>query len=112
MTKIDLTSLSAAELRTLLEDVKAQLEKTEEEERRLAYEAIVEAAKKVGLAPKDILRRYGAEPGVAVVKENAGPSYRNPANAAETWTGRGRKPKWVIEWLDAGKSLEDLLAEK
>ena len=113
MTKIDLTTLSAAELRTLLEDVKAQLERTEEEERRLAYEAIVEAAKKVGLAPKDILRRYGAEPGTAaVVKENTGPSYRNPANAAETWSGRGRKPKWVIEWLEAGNSLEKLLAEK
>lgn len=113
MTKIDLTTLSAAELRNLLEEVKTQLEKTEEEERRLAYEAIVEAAKKVGLAPKDILRRYGAEPGTAAApKESAGPSYRNPANAAETWSGRGRKPKWVMEWLDAGKSLDDLLAEK
>ncbi len=111
MSKIDLTGMSVAELRALSEEVKIQLEKTEEDERRQAFEAIVEAAKKVGLAPKDLLRRYGQDaPAAAAAKEAPAAAYRNPANAAETWTGRGRKPRWVIEWLDAGKSLEDLQA--
>lgn len=26
-----------------------------------------------------------------------------------TWSGRGRKPKWVAEALDRGKQLDDLL---
>jgi DNA-binding protein H-NS len=109
MSKIDLTGLTVAELRSLSEEVKNQLAKAEEDERRQAFEAIVEAAKKVGLAPKDLLRRYGQEGAAAATpKEAAAAAYRNPANAAETWTGRGRKPRWVIEWLDAGKSLEDL----
>ena len=111
MSKIDLTQLTVAELRSLSEEVKNQLAKAEEDERRQAFEAIVEAAKKVGLAPKDLLRRYGQDGGgaaPAAPKEAAAAAYRNPANAAETWTGRGRKPRWVIEWLDAGKSLEDL----
>ncbi len=34
--------------------------------------------------------------------------YRNPDNFSDTWTGRGRKPKWVEALLDAGKSLEDI----
>ena len=34
--------------------------------------------------------------------------YANPANPEQTWTGRGRKPNWVIEALDNGKSIEDL----
>jgi len=34
--------------------------------------------------------------------------YRNPDNFSEAWTGRGRKPKWIIALLDSGKSLEDL----
>lgn len=111
MSKIDLTGMSVAELRALSEEVKIQLEKTEEDERRQAFEAIVEAAKKVGLAPKDLLRRYGQDaPAAATAKEAPAAAYRNPANAAETWTGRGRKPRWVTEWLDAGKSLEDLQA--
>jgi DNA-binding protein H-NS len=33
--------------------------------------------------------------------------YRNPTNPSETWSGRGRKPKWVEEKLAAGRSLEE-----
>lgn len=36
------------------------------------------------------------------------PKYRNPANKSETWTGRGRQPKWVAASLKSGKKLEDL----
>ena len=38
------------------------------------------------------------------------PKYRNPANKQETWTGRGRQPKWVVALLKAGKKLEDVRA--
>ena len=33
--------------------------------------------------------------------------YRHP-NLTQTWTGRGRAPKWVRDWIDAGKTLESL----
>ncbi|HAZ7924890.1 TPA: H-NS histone family protein [Escherichia coli] len=32
----------------------------------------------------------------------------NPDDQWETWNGRGRKPKWVKEWLAKGHSLEEL----
>jgi DNA-binding protein H-NS len=35
------------------------------------------------------------------------PKYRNPATG-DTWTGRGRQPKWVEQALASGKSLTDL----
>jgi DNA-binding protein H-NS len=35
------------------------------------------------------------------------PKYRNPANPAETWAGRGRQPRWVTEQLSSGKKLDD-----
>ena len=35
------------------------------------------------------------------------PKYRNPANKTETWTGRGRKPLWIIALLKSGKKPED-----
>jgi DNA-binding protein H-NS len=35
--------------------------------------------------------------------------YRNPDNPAESWSGRGRKPKWVADKIAGGKSLDDLL---
>ena len=37
------------------------------------------------------------------------PKYRNPANPQETWTGRGRQPRWLAAETTAGKKLEDFL---
>jgi DNA-binding protein H-NS len=34
--------------------------------------------------------------------------YRHPENPKLTWTGRGRKPSWIAEALEAGKSLDDV----
>ena len=34
------------------------------------------------------------------------PAYRNPNNPAETWTGRGRKPRWLVAALDAGSTVD------
>ncbi len=33
--------------------------------------------------------------------------YANPDNKQDTWTGRGRKPNWVIERLRKGAKLAD-----
>jgi DNA-binding protein H-NS len=35
------------------------------------------------------------------------PKYRNPANAAETWAGRGLKPRWLVAAIKEGNKLED-----
>jgi DNA-binding protein H-NS len=42
------------------------------------------------------------------VTRKVAPKYRNPANAEETWAGRGRKPKWVEAHLAAGGSMDDV----
>ncbi len=33
--------------------------------------------------------------------------YRNTDNNEETWTGRGRKPTWLVDALASGRKLED-----
>jgi len=42
-------------------------------------------------------------------RSQVAPKYRNPDNHSETWSGRGRKPKWVEDKIAGGKSLNDLL---
>lgn len=37
------------------------------------------------------------------------PKYRNPDNANETWTGRGRQPRWLTAYTDAGRNRDDFL---
>jgi DNA-binding protein H-NS len=35
------------------------------------------------------------------------PKYRNPAQPAETWAGRGKQPRWLTAQLRSGKKLDD-----
>lgn len=37
------------------------------------------------------------------------PKYRNPGNAAETWTGRGQHPRWLAAEVAKGRKAEDYL---
>jgi DNA-binding protein H-NS len=35
------------------------------------------------------------------------PKYRNPADPAQTWAGRGKQPRWLTAQLRSGKTLDD-----
>lgn len=35
------------------------------------------------------------------------PRYQDPANQFQTWTGRGKRPNWLKQYLEAGRSLEE-----
>lgn len=38
---------------------------------------------------------------------NKAAKFVNPDNRAETWTGRGRKPNWLVAKLSKGAKLQD-----
>jgi DNA-binding protein H-NS len=35
------------------------------------------------------------------------PKYRNPADPSETWSGRGKQPRWLVALLRTGKQIDD-----
>jgi DNA-binding protein H-NS len=39
------------------------------------------------------------------------PKYRNPGRPSETWSGRGRTPRWVAVQLSQGKKIDDFRIE-
>jgi DNA-binding protein H-NS len=39
------------------------------------------------------------------------PKYRNPAEPSETWSGRGKRPRWLTAQLRSGKRLDDFLIQ-
>ena len=43
-------------------------------------------------------------------KTNKVAKFVNPDNPAETWTGRGRKPNWLVAKLKKGAKLESFAA--
>ena len=39
------------------------------------------------------------------------PKFRNPEQPSETWTGRGKKPRWLTAQLKSGKQINDFRIE-
>ena len=44
-------------------------------------------------------------------KRAARAKYRHPENAENTWTGKGKPPKWLQEKLDQGASKDEFLIQ-
>ena len=98
---MDLSNLSVSDLRTLQENIKQQLKKREQQELSQAREKILEIAQSIGVSVKELIGSgIRAKTGTVAVQ------YRNPNDASQQWTGRGRQPKWVKEWIESGKSLD------
>lgn len=62
------------------------------------------AKKTAGKAAKKVAKARKAVKKVA-------PKYRNPENAKETWTGRGRQPLWMAAQVKKGKKPEEFLIQ-
>jgi DNA-binding protein H-NS len=97
---LNLEKMSVSELRALQDSIKSALKKREQEELTKAREQILAIAQSVGVSVKDLIGT-GAR-----VKNSVAMQYRNPADATQQWSGRGRQPKWVKEWVESGKSLD------
>ena len=97
-----ISNLSYAELLTLRTDVDAELKRREHEEKAKARKQIVEIARTHGLSVEEIMKKSGT------VRKPVETKYQHPSNQELTWTGRGRKPIWVQEWLKNGKDLRDI----
>jgi DNA-binding protein H-NS len=35
------------------------------------------------------------------------PKFRNPLQPSETWSGRGKKPRWMTKLLKSGRKMDD-----
>ena len=40
------------------------------------------------------------------------PKYRNPARPTETWSGRGKQPRWLVAHLKSGRRIDDFAIRK
>jgi len=101
----NLNKMSIAELNKLISDAQAALAKKQE-----VAEKVRKLAHDNGLDISDLMA--ADKPKKTKAKKTRGkvaPKYKNPANGSETWTGRGRQPRWVASALENGKSLDELV---
>lgn len=102
-TKIE--NMSYKELLDLQKRVKAAISQRRETEQAQARRKILELARQSGL---DVSELVGAKAPRKTKK--AAVKYRNPADPSQTWTGRGRKPKWLVEALQKDGNIERFAA--
>ena len=102
MTDIDLNALSLAELKQLEKNVAKAIASFEDRRKAEARAAAETVAKEYGFSLGDLVNAAPSRKGAAPVAK-----YRHPENPEITWSGRGRKPAWIAEGLEAGKTLED-----
>jgi len=107
MMAVKLDKMSREELIQLRADIDVELKNVEEREKQQALKAAEEAAAKFGFSLTDLTGGRGRKS--AGKKTKAAAKYRNPENAAQTWSGLGRRPQWFHDAVNAGtdpKTLE------
>ncbi|MEH7829309.1 H-NS histone family protein [Gemmobacter denitrificans] len=102
---MDLNALSLKELKDLQNQVAKAIAGYEDRKKKEALAELEERAREMGFTLAELT-------GVQVTRKRAPASakYANPANPSDTWSGRGRKPRWFAEALAEGKTPEDLSA--
>jgi DNA-binding protein H-NS len=102
MNKYDFESMSADQLWALHEMIAATLvvkitaEKAQLEQRLCALDKAV-GSKTDGAHIKRAHRPY----------PKVFPKFQNPARPSETWSGRGKKPRWLTAQLNSGNRIDD-----
>ncbi len=99
----DLNDLSLKELKDLQNQVGKAISGFEDRKKREALAELEEKAREMGFSLAELT-------GTAAPRKRspAAAKYANPSDSAETWSGRGRKPRWFVAAQKAGKSAEDM----
>lgn len=106
MAKIDLSDYNLSALKGLQLEISNEIKSRHQEEVKKAREQIVAIAQNLGVSVKELLANGGEKQRGGSVKK-VQPQYKNPSDNSQTWSGRGRQPKWIVDGLASGKTLDD-----
>lgn len=117
---MDLNTMSLSELRRLQSRVNGEIQRRNDSVRRNFLKKVRKMAAEDGLSLSEVigditqtetretqLRKRKAK--AAEKKSGKLPiKYHHPERPGIGWSGHGRRPQWVIDWLAQGKPLEGL----
>lgn len=103
---MDISNLSLFELKSLLDQIPAEIKRREKDEMaklRKEVEALVHAR---GFSLDELINESSSkEP---KERKAVAVKYRHPENNSLAWTGRGRQPRWVADFISHGGTIEQL----
>jgi DNA-binding protein H-NS len=104
----DWSTYTIGKLQRIADDITNEIQTKREEKKKILLEQFQKLLSSEGLALEDVIgtKRRGKprKRGVLPVK------YRDP-ETGKGWSGRGRKPVWLVERLQSGMTLEDFAVE-
>lgn len=112
----NLPMLASDQIRAYIVDVDAalsslrkELESRKDKEIASLRENIAKQAAELGIDPHELIA--SPDPITPAKQRRAPgiPKYRNPGDPGQTWTGRGKRPTWLVQLVEAGTPLESLL---
>jgi DNA-binding protein H-NS len=103
MAAINVDKMSLKELITLEGKIKSAIAEARTKERGELKGKVAELAASLGFSVAEFFggRGYAKSKATGIAK------YANPDDATDTWTGRGRKPNWLVVRLKKGARLAD-----
>ncbi|HEY4559666.1 MAG TPA: H-NS histone family protein [Lysobacter sp.] len=121
----DLNSMSAKELEALINQAKKRRTVLSKRKPVAAVRKRLEQiARAEGYSIAELFGARGATPSAAgagatarkttrkpskMAGSKVAPKYRNPDNANETWSGRGKQPRWLQAYTSQGRVLDEFL---
>ena len=106
--KPDISDLSVEDLKRLQVEAEALIASKKDQAIEDAYDQIVAIADGLGFSIEELLE-LGEQKRKKTTRKAVEPRYRNKNNPADTWTGRGKQPRWLVAELEKGAKLEDFL---
>ena len=104
MSIIDYDQFSIEQLEQLVKDLPAQINRRKRAEKKEVKKRLEQLAQQSGFSLHELVSATEKE-----TKPKAPPKYFNPTNGEQTWSGKGRKPAWFVEAIDAGRTESDML---
>lgn len=99
MAQIYLDKLTYMQLLALQKSVAAAVAERRSAETQEIRQKLQDIAAQAGFNAVELFGKKLRRGPVAV-------KYRNPKNARQTWTGRGRKPNWLLEAIKKGAKID------
>jgi len=105
MKKIDLETMSVDDLWSLHEQISKILSARITSEKRELEKRL--AVLNRGIEGVDASQSYNANGKARRKYPRVFPKYRNPQTPSETWSGRGKQPRWLAAAIKTGRKIED-----
>jgi len=101
---IDIKRLNQTQLNELIQRAETRKHELHRERASKVRSKLAALAKAEGFTVEELFGGRGRK-----TRRAAKPKFRNPADHAQTWSGRGKRPRWFNAALSAGKKEKDLL---